>query len=246
MVDAVVMPRTEPSAVEGPMPVSPPDPATLWAEFGPPLRRFLARRVPPGVDADDLVQEVFLRVVRGVVALRDADRPEAWLYQIARNALRDSLRVRLRRDGRTDPLETDLPAASDPAADRAAEAELAPCLTAMIDRLAEPYRTAITLTSLQGLSQAEAARRLGTSFSGMKSRVQRGRAHLRQMLVACCAIAVDVRGGVSDFHARAPGACGGPGRDPASRGCGPAPCGSGPGEVASMGAVDRLPDRDRD
>lgn len=184
------------------------DPAALWAEFSPTLRGFLARRVPPGVDADDLVQEVFLRVIRHAGSLWRVDRPEAWLYQIARNALNDALRTRLRRDSRTDTLEGDLPAAPDPAAERAAEAELAPCLTAMIGRLDEPYRTAITLTTLHGVSQAEAARLLGTSSSGMKSRVQRGRHRLREMLVRCCAIALDGRGGVMDFHRRHAGACG--------------------------------------
>lgn len=221
------------------------DPAMLWEQFGPPLRGFLARRVPPGVDADDLVQEVFLRVIRGMAALRSTDRPEAWLFQIARNALRDSLRVRLRRDGRTDPLEGDLPAEVDPAADRAAEAELAPCLTAMIDRLAEPYRTAITLTSLQGVSQADAARRLGVSASGMKSRVQRGRVQLRQMLVTCCSIAVDVRGGVSDFHKRAPGACGAPAQATVG-GCGAAPCGNDAEPDASIDIGHRLQERGRE
>lgn len=221
------------------------DPAMLWEQFGPPLRRFLARRVPPGVEADDLVQEVFLRVIRGVAAVRATDRPEAWLFQIARNALRDSLRVRLRRDGRTDPLDGDLPADVDPTADRAAEAELAPCLTAMIDRLAEPYRTAITLTSLQGVSQADAARRLGVSASGMKSRVQRGRVQLREMLVTCCSIAVDVRGGVADFHTRAPGACGAPANATVGR-CGAAPCGNHPEPDASIDTGGRLQERGRE
>jgi RNA polymerase sigma-70 factor (ECF subfamily) len=184
------------------------DPSALWAEFAPPLRAFLARRVPPGVDAEDLVQDVFLRVIRHLGTLRATDRPEAWLFQIARNALRDTLRARLRRDGRTDALDTDVPATPDAAGERAAEAELAPCLTGMIGRLAEPYRSAITLTSLQGLTQTAAATHAGISISGMKSRVQRGREQLRQMLVRCCDIDVDVRGGVSDFQARDPGACG--------------------------------------
>jgi RNA polymerase sigma-70 factor (ECF subfamily) len=221
------------------------DPATLWEQFGPPLRGFLARRVPPGVEPDDLLQEVFLRVIRGLATLRSTDRPEAWLFQVARNALRDSLRARLRRDGRTDSLEGDLPAEPDSAGDRAAEAELAPCLTAMVDRLSEPYRTAITLTSLHGVSQADAARQLGVSVSGMKSRVQRGRVQLRQMLVTCCNIALDVRGGVVDFHPREPGACGAPAAAMADR-CGAAPCGSDSRPDASIDTIGRLQGRGRE
>jgi RNA polymerase sigma-70 factor (ECF subfamily) len=183
------------------------DPAALWNAFAPPLRAFLARRVPAGVEADDLLQDVFLRVVKHLDSLRSTERPEAWLFQIARNALRDSLRARQRKDGRTDPLEIDLPADVHTAAVPESEEELAPCLTPMIARLAEPYRMAIELTSVQGLTQAEAARRIGISLSGMKSRVQRGREQLRQMLVRCCEINVDVRGGVSDFHPRSADAC---------------------------------------
>jgi RNA polymerase sigma-70 factor, ECF subfamily len=184
------------------------DPAALWDAFAPPLRAFLARRVPAGVEADDLLQEVFLRVVKHLDTLRTTERPEAWLFQIARNALRDSLRARQRKDGRTDPLEIDLPAETDTAAVRDSEEELAPCLTPMIGRLPEPYRTAIELTSVQGLTQAQAASRVGVSVSGMKSRVQRGREQLRQMLLRCCQIDVDARGGVSDFHLRSADACG--------------------------------------
>ena len=207
-----------------------PDPAVLWAEFAPPLRGFLARRVPPGVDADDLVQEVFLRVIRHAGTLRSTDRPEAWLFQIARNALRDSLRARQRRDGRNDPLEGDDDLAVDPGAapDRAAEAELAPCLTSMVVRLPEPYRTAMRLTTLEGTSQADAARQLGISNSGMKSRVQRGRDRLRDMLVQCCAIAVDARGGVWDFHKRSAGACGSPNAAGKPGACSQGACSSEP------------------
>jgi RNA polymerase sigma-70 factor (ECF subfamily) len=217
------------------------DLAEIWAEFAPPLRAFLARRVPPGIEAEDLVQEVFLRVVRHADTLRSAERPEAWLYQVARNALRDSLRARLRRDGRTDTLDVDVPAEDDESADRSAEAELAPCLRAMIVRLAEPYRTAISLTSLQGLTQAEAARVTGVSISGMKSRVQRGRAQLRGMLVRCCSIAIDVRGGVADFHQRPSGTCGAPGAVTPGSSCAPGSCASsGEGESASIPDSRRL------
>jgi RNA polymerase sigma-70 factor, ECF subfamily len=218
-----------------------PDPAALWAAFAPPLRGFLARRVPPGVDADDLVQEVFLRVIRHAGSLRSTDRPEAWLFQIARNALRDSLRARQRRDGRHDSVENDddLAAEPDAAAERAAEAELAPCLTSMVNRLPEPYRTAITLTTVNGISQADAARQIGISNSGMKSRVQRGRDRLRDMLVQCCAIAVDVRGGVSDFHLRTPGACAPPADAGKGGACSQTSCSSGSKAEAASDREDR-------
>ena len=199
--------------------------SAMWAEFATPLRAFVARRVPAGIEPDDVVQEVFLRVVRHLPTLRDAERVEAWLYQIARNALRDAMRSRQRRDSRTDSLEIDLP--TEPVLEdvRAAEAELAPCLTGMVGRLPEPYRTAMELTSQQGLTQSEAAKRAGVSISGMKSRVQRAREQLKRMLLQCCEVDVDRRGGVSDYHLRAPDACGSSSNSGPSTGrCVPAGC----------------------
>jgi len=170
-------------------------------------RAFVARRVPAGIEPDDVVQEVFVRVVRHLPSLRDAERIEAWLFQIARNTLRDAMRARQRRDSRTDAIQADLPAEADTDDVRAAEAELAPCLTPMVARLAEPYRTAIELTSVQGLTQTEAAKRVGVSVSGMKSRVQRAREQLKGMLLRCCEIDVDRRRGVADYHLRESAAC---------------------------------------
>jgi RNA polymerase sigma-70 factor (ECF subfamily) len=195
------------------------DTLLVWAEFAARLRAFVAHRAPAGIEPDDVVQEVFVRVIRHLPSLRDTERIEAWLFQIARNALRDAMRARQRRDGRTDPLDGDIPAGAGDEDVRAAEAELAPCLVPMIARLAEPYRQAIELTSTHGLSQIEAAKRVGVSTSGMKSRVQRAREQLKQMLLRCCEVDVDRRRGVSDYHPRNPAACGSQTGEPA-----PSPC----------------------
>jgi RNA polymerase sigma-70 factor (ECF subfamily) len=56
----------------------------------------------------------------------------------------------------------------------------------IVDRLPEPYREALTLTAFEGLTQEELAKRLGISLSGAKSRVQRGREHLKRMLLDFC------------------------------------------------------------
>jgi len=108
---------------------------------------------------------------------------------------------------------------------RAAEAELAPCLTPMVARLAEPYREAIELTSVHGLTQAEAATRAGLSVPGMKSRVQRAREQLKAMLLRCCEVDVDRRRGVADFQVRESASCGiSDDRAASSSGCGVGPC----------------------
>ena len=201
------------------------DTSLMWAEFAGRLRAFVARRVPPGIEPDDVVQEVFLRVMRHLPSLREADRIEAWLFQIARNTLHDAMRARQRRDGRTDTLEIDVPDETETEDVRAAEAELAPCLTPMVARLSEPYRQAIELTSVNGLTQAEAAKRAGVSVSGMKSRVQRAREQLKGMLLRCCEVDVDRRRGVADFHMRESASCGGPSdTSSSSSGCGVGAC----------------------
>lgn len=201
------------------------DSSRMWAEFAGRLRAFVARRVPPGIEPDDVVQEVFVRVMRHLPSLRKADRLEAWLFQIARNTLHDAMRARQRRDSRTDALDTDLPDESRAEDVREAEAELAPCLTPMVARLSEHYRQAIELTTVEGLTQTEAAKRAGVSVSGMKSRVQRARDQLKTMLLRCCEVDIDRRHGVADFHRRESASCGGSvDVSPASPGCGVGSC----------------------
>jgi RNA polymerase sigma-70 factor (ECF subfamily) len=200
------------------------DPAAMWTEFAGRLRAFVARRVPAGIEPDDVVQEVFVRVLRHLPSLREADRLEAWLFQIARNALHDAMRVRQRRDSRNDALEIDLPDETSDIDVRTAEAELAPCLAPMITRLADPYREAIELTAVRGMTQTEAARGAGVSVSGMKSRVQRAREQLKAMLLQCCQVEMDRRRGVADFQRRDGGSCGASTDPSTTSGCGAGGC----------------------
>jgi hypothetical protein len=77
----------------------------------------------------------------------------------------------------------------------------------MIARLPEPYQQAIVLTELQGMSQVDAARQVGLSISGMKSRVQRGREQLKDIIRRTCRIELDIRGGVIECDPLRPSAC---------------------------------------
>lgn len=145
------------------------------------LRGFLAKRVSNEADVEDLAQDILLRVHQGAGQLSDETRIHGWIWQIARNAVIDYYRRGNVRQ--VDIRDLDLPSNDEqPDVEEIVESWLAP----MIAVLPEPYREAVQLSEIEGLSQAEVASRLSISLSGAKSRVQRGRAKLREALMACC------------------------------------------------------------
>jgi RNA polymerase sigma-70 factor, ECF subfamily len=175
-----------------------------WRDIEARLRPYVARRVASAAEVDDIVQEVLVRVHKGLATLRDEDRFGGWVYRIAARTIADAVKSRAR-----DPIArgadvVDVVEAVDGGADEAADLQLAlgECVALFVARLHSPYREAITLTELKGLTQKEAAEMLGTSLSGMKSRVQRGREKIREMFEECCEISVDCRGRVVDCEAR--------------------------------------------
>lgn len=171
---------------------------TIWYEFSENLRRFILKRVRDEQAADDILQEVFIKVHRYLGTLADETRLESWLYQITRNAIADYYR----RQPAVLELKEDLILA-DEDEDDGLQNELALSLGRMMDNLPQEYRTALVLDSLEGVSQAEIGARLGISVSGAKSRVQRARSKLRDMLFDCCHFEFDRRGTVIDYYPRA-------------------------------------------
>ena len=169
-----------------------------WHDIATRLRPFVARHVPPA-DVDDVLQDTFVRMQRGLATLRDDERFTAWLFQVARSAVAEHGRTRARHPlANTDP---ELTAAVD-TDDRDASHALAACVALFVALLPTPYREAVTLVELEGLTIREAAALTGISISGMKSRVQRGRARLRELFEQCCEIVLDARGRVTEYTPR--------------------------------------------
>jgi RNA polymerase sigma-70 factor (ECF subfamily) len=169
------------------------------------VRAFVARRVRGPQDAEDVTQEALLRLYRNADTLRDEQALEAWMYRIAENAVIDHYR---RSAHRPDPVSPDVVAAVPSGEDEPrGDALLASCLTPLVERLPDDYRTALELTDLGELTQEQAAAALGLSTSGMKSRVQRGRRLLRTEVSRCCRVELDARGAIADASLRADDAC---------------------------------------
>jgi RNA polymerase sigma-70 factor (ECF subfamily) len=167
------------------------------ARFEGELRRFVARRVP-GPDADDVLQDALLRIHLGVGALRSAEHLAPWVYRVARSAIIDHHR-RARPAGVVyDTAWDELP--EEPAAD--VRAALAACVAPFLDALPGEQAEALRLTDLGGLTQAEAAARLGVPLPTLKARVQRGRRRLREEFEACCEFVQDGRGAIIEAKPR--------------------------------------------
>ncbi|MCC3331419.1 sigma-70 family RNA polymerase sigma factor [Nocardia abscessus] len=180
----------------------------LWRRFSSDLRAFIARRVPRPEDADDILSIVFLRMAKSLDNLRDQDRLLGWIYAITRNAITDYYRsAPHRRELPVDAVPDNPSAHGDELdTDADAEKELATCLVPMLSALPAEQAAAVRMVDLDARTHAAAADEAGISISGMKSRVQRGRAALHAQLHACCQISQDRTGHVHDYEPRS-GTC---------------------------------------
>ena len=151
----------------------------LIARWHAPLWAFVRRLSPDDEAARDVLQDVWLRVIRGIPRLREGSRLRAWLFGIARRTLMDRLRERYARSGALD-LDTDIDEiAMEPPVDEIDDLE---ALDRALAKLPLLEREAVTLFYLKELSINEIAEALTVPIGTVKSRLFRGRRLLRQRL----------------------------------------------------------------
>lgn len=177
-----------------------------WTDTLDRLRAFVAARVDDGDLAADITQDVIVRSIASG-ALERVDNPAAWLYRSARNAVIDHYRVRKSHEPLTDPDMWPDPDSSGEVPNDATR-ELSRCLEPLLDQLSPSAREALVRVDVDGQTQQRAAQDAGISLSGMKSRVQRARRDLKQLLEQCCTVALDSTGGIAGYRPNAAGGCG--------------------------------------
>jgi RNA polymerase sigma-70 factor, ECF subfamily len=170
---------------------------TAWHENEAELRGWLRHRLGNAVDADDMLQDLFIKAMRQGERFCAIGNARAWLFEVARNAVADRLRVKRAM--------IELPADLSSETDEVAPVDsLVACLPRVLSELSPEDREAITLCDLEGMPQEEYARRAGLSLPGAKSRIQRAHRRLRDQLSRACQVRLDAAGQVSDFVPRPP------------------------------------------
>src|SRR6185436_14235179 len=132
---------------------------SIWNEVACQLRSFIRSRVRNHAAAEDILQDVFLKIHHKLPTVRSSERLEAWVWRITRNAISDYFRTL--RPG--EPLPEPLAINSEIPADLP---DLRPCVRQFVNELPPDYREALLLTEWQGLTQDEMGKRLGLSSSG--------------------------------------------------------------------------------
>lgn len=168
------------------------DIVNVWNDINERLTNFIYGKVKDSDLTKDIVQDVFLKVFSKIDTLRNKDRMVAWIYQIARNEVISHFR-KIKFNAL--PEEVELLEISD----ETLTSEISRCLHPLMNSLPEKYREALVLADIENISQKEIAERLNISYSGAKSRVQRGREMLKSVMEDCCTITTDVYGDVLDY-----------------------------------------------
>ncbi len=168
----------------------------IWLKFENKLRAFTLSKVHDESVTDDLLQELFVKMHENIDKVKDQTKLQSWIYQICRNLIIDYFRSqnKIQRNKLPD---------FDAEEENINEEFISETLDDMIKMMSDlppEYCEALCLTELGALSQKEYAEKIGISYSGAKSRVQRARKMLKDVLMKCCHYEFDKYGTVLGIY----------------------------------------------
>ena len=172
----------------------------IWNRFNEKLRAFILSKVKDTVITDDLLQEVFIKIHRQIGQLKDENKIQGWVYQVARNTMYDYFR----KPGRKADLKPDEIDLIEEEADNDYMSETIEDMVRMMSNMPAEYCDVLCLTELGGMSHKDYAEKSGISLTAAKTRAFRARNMLKDMLMKCCHYQFDVYGTVFNI---APAGC---------------------------------------
>lgn len=166
----------------------------IWRDLYQELKKFISGKVKDIDITEDILQDVFLKIQLNIHTLTDCTKLTSWVYQITRNTIADHYRkttnLKVQIDG-FDLAERDT--------EEPLYHSLSNCINQKINMLSDKYKQAVLLTYLKDYSQIELAEELNISYSGAKTRVQRGREKLKDLILNCPNVETDSKGNLIEY-----------------------------------------------
>jgi RNA polymerase sigma-70 factor (ECF subfamily) len=164
---------------------------SIYSKYYGPVRTFISK-LGGHEWTDDLTQETFVRVQENLNGLRNKSNPAPWVFKIARNLYLDHYRSRAAKSCMRKPADegdhVELIALL-----KMEQHEMSCCMQEKVDQLAEPLRSVLVLSEIDGLSRREIGETLGISPGNVKVRLHRARKALKEILERDCTFEFDSR-----------------------------------------------------
>ena len=161
--------------------------STIWEKYAEEVKRFIISKVQDPHVADDLLQEVFMKVHTKKTSIKDEKKVKSWLFAVSRNTVFDHFR----KTGKEVPLEKEEKIISSDDSYVHSEKD---CLHGIIQNLPEKYKKPLFLADIKGEKQANIAEKLALPVSTVKSQIQRGRKLIVQGYMDCCDYKLNEKG----------------------------------------------------
>lgn len=170
----------------------------LYNQFHKSLLGYIRSKVRSVEDAQDILQNVFAKIATHSESLSKKEKIQNWLFTITRNTIIDYYRVNATKksivllDERADQISEELLEDSTKGLDQ--------CIHHLIAMLPDDYREIIIDSEINGIAQKTLAEKYSMAYPSMRSRVQRGRERLKQILYNCCHIQTDKHGNILEVR----------------------------------------------
>jgi RNA polymerase sigma-70 factor (ECF subfamily) len=161
----------------------------IYLDLEKSLYAYIFSKVKNRHTAEDILQDIFIKINDNISNLKHNDKLKSWIFSIARNSIMDYFR---NNKNHVDIDEIEIPMEND---ENKSECYYT-CLTPFINQLDEKYKDVLLKTELGKMSQKEYAEKIGISYSGAKSRVQRAKLQIKQSFKSCCMFKKDSIGNI--------------------------------------------------
>jgi len=181
----------------------------LWTNIHGKLFGYISKQIKNKDDINDIIQDTFIKVKTNIDSLKNPAKVESWIFQIARNTMNDFFRKQKKsfnNEENTEEISIEQDATTEEDIKIKIQTQhFSEYAGFVVSELPEKYRIAVHLADIEGLSMKEVATELGISISGAKSRVQRGRKMIKEIILECCEVNTDKYGNIVDYK---PNICG--------------------------------------
>ena len=169
----------------------------LWSGFNEKLFRYIESQVKNPYDAEDILQDVFVKIFRGIGQLENQEAIKPWIYRVTKNTIIDFYKKK--KDVSVAPEVLYLVEEETGDADNMNE-DIYKCIESMLFQIPDKYQAVYEMHKKKEMKHREIAEELDISVSASKVRLKRAKDMFREKLLECCDFEVDNYGNIIDYE----------------------------------------------